>query len=126
MSVSMTHYLGFGISLGEPDFDKVDLVEKEHPEYSAYEFVRDKTDIKSNVRLIVDGMCGNYSYLIYVIKELTDEELYCAEASYELPLYHFLEDSEIIKDLVKAYCDINNDEIIPFENIRLISLFHSH
>ena len=86
MSVDLTHYLGIGVKLSDdPDFDFYEEVIDKNPQYSNYEFIRETTDIKSNVRFIVDGMNGFYAYLMYVINEVEQEDMYSNSATSEFP-----------------------------------------
>ena len=63
MSVDCTGYVGYTVTLKENlthnDFDFFNNFDKEHGEYSQWDFKG-----KEKVRLVVDGMDGNYARLI--------------------------------------------------------------
>ena len=126
MSVSMTHYFGIGIKLTDKeidDFDKYNDFEDKYPQYSRYEFMRRTTEAKSNVRLIVDGMNGLYAYLVYVIKETEDEEMWSTECTKEFP-FNSMESADIISELQTVYSLLNDGKELRASDINIISLFH--
>ena len=116
MSVDVTHYFGVGIAL-DPDGDYWDFTE-EHPEYDQYFF----RDGETRVRLIVDGMCGDYVYLMYVLNRADD--LYSSSATKEFAL-NSLESSDIIKELQTAYFILTDGKELPIKDVKIVSLFHA-
>ena len=116
MSVDVTHYFGVGIAL-DPNGDYWDFTE-EHPEYDRYFF----RDGETRVRLIVDGMCGDYVYLMYVINKT--DALYSSSATKEFAL-NSLESSNIIKELQEAYPLLTGGKELPIKDVKIISLFHA-
>lgn len=127
MSVDIKHYFGVGLQLefnDEKYFDYYEEIEEAHPEYSQWLHERNTTDLKSNVRLIVDGMCGNYVYLIYVIKEVAQEDMYNVEATVEFP-FNNIDSQAIVEELQKAYPIFNEDKELPIKDLKMISLFHA-
>jgi hypothetical protein len=124
MSVSMTHYFGIGLKLTDnPDFDKYEEFIDRYPQYSRYEFIRKTTPDVSNVRLIVDGMCGTYAYLVYVIKETGDEEMWSTECTKEFP-FNSIESADVISELQTVYSLLNDGEELRASDVNIISLFH--
>lgn len=123
MSVDITHFFGIGIKLSDnPDFDKYDEIIDKYPQYSRYSFIRHSSEIKSNVRLIVDGMNGDYAYLMYVINEVEQEDMYSNSATSEFP-FNTLDASYIISQLQEAYPLFTNEEL-RIQDLKMISLFH--
>lgn len=124
MSVDLTHYLGIGVKLSDdPDFDKFDAIEEKYPQYSQYEFIRETAEVKSNIRLIVDGMNGDYAYLMYVINEVEQEDMYSSRATSEFP-FNTVEPEAAIKELQEAYPIFNEGKELSIKDVKIISLFH--
>ena len=126
MSVSMTHYFGIGLKLTDKeidDFDKYNDFEDKYPQYSRYEFMRKTTETKSNIRLIVDGMNGLYAYLMYVIKETGDEEMWSTECTKEFP-FNSIESADVISELQTVYSLLNDGKELRASDVNIISLFH--
>lgn len=124
MSVSMTHYFGIGLKLtDDPDFDKYEEFIDKYPQYSRYEFLRKTTSDVSNVRLIVDGMNGCYAYLVYVIKETEDEEMWSTECTKEFP-FNSIESADVISELQTVYSLLNDGKELRASDVNIISLFH--
>lgn len=124
MSVDITHYFGIGVLLtNNPDWDLLDMIEEKYPQYSRYEFVREHSDIKTNIRLINDGMNGMYSYLMYVINEVEMEDMYSSKGTADFPIDN-INMSDIIKELQEAYPIFNDNKELKISDIKFISLFH--
>ena len=124
MSVDLTHYLGIGVKLSDdPDFDKFDAIEEKYPQYSQYEFIRNTTEVKSNIRLIVDGMNGDYAYLMYVINEVEQEDMYSSRATSEFP-FNSIESADVISELQTVYSLFNDGKELRASDVNIISLFH--
>lgn len=121
MSVDLTHYLGVGVNL-PVDFDKYDEIIDKYPQYSRYEFIRKTTKTKSNVRLIEDGMNGNYTYLMYVIKETEQEDMY-SDSSLGDMYVNNIGMACALNELQAVY-PIFTDKELEIKNVRIISLFH--
>lgn len=123
MSVEITHFFGIGIKLSDnPDFDKYEEIIDKYPQYSRYNFIRQSSEVKSNVRLIVDGMNGDYAYLMYVINEVEQEDMYDNSATREFP-FNTLDASYVISQLQEAYPLFTNEEL-RIQDLKIISLFH--
>ena len=73
MSVDCTGYIGYTVTLKEnlnsDDFDFFNDFDDEHGEYSQWEF---KNKAKERVRLVVDGMSGDFARLIFVEDKIED------------------------------------------------------
>ena len=124
MSVSMTHYFGIGLKLtDDPDFDKYEEFIDKYPQYSRYEFLRKTTSDVSNVRVIVDGMNGCYAYLVYVIKEAEDEEMWSTECTKEFS-FNSIESADVISELQTVYSLLNDGKELRASDVNIISLFH--
>ena len=124
MSVDITHYFGIGVKLTDnPDFDKYEEFEENYPQYSRYQFIRDKTKVKSNVRLIVDGMNGFYAYLMYVIKEVELEDMWGSQSTAEFP-FNSIESAAVISELQEVYSLLNEGKELRASDVNIISLFH--
>lgn len=125
MSVDLTHYLGIGIKLSDdPDFDFYEDIIDKNPQYSNYEFIRETTDIKSNIRFIVDGMNGFYAYLMYIINEVEQYDMYSNSATSEVP-FNTLDSENAIKELQEAYPLFNEGKELAIKDVKIISLFHA-
>lgn len=122
MSVDLTHYLGIGIKL-PVDFDKYDELIDQYPQYSNYEFIRNKSNVKSKVRLIEDGMNGFYTYLLYVINEVEQNNMYSTRATSEFP-FNTLDSETAIKELQEVYPLFNEGKELSIKDVKIISLFH--
>lgn len=72
MSVDCTGYVGYTVTLkrdlNRDDFDFFNDFDDEHEEYSMWEFNKPT----EKVRLIIDGMCGEFARLIYVDYKIED------------------------------------------------------
>lgn len=72
MSVDCTGYIGYTVTLkrdlNSDDFDFFNDFDDEHKEYSMWEH-RKPTE---RVRLVIDGMGGNFARLIYVEHKIED------------------------------------------------------
>lgn len=124
MSVDMTHYFGVGLKLtDDPDFDRLHDFEDKYPQYSVYEFMRKTTEAKSNIRLIVDGMCGTYAYLMHVIKETDGEDMWSTECTKEFP-FNSIALAEVISELQEVYPLLNEGKELKASEVNIISLFH--
>ena len=73
MSVDCTGYIGYTVTLkrdlDSDDFKFFNDFDDEHEEYSQWEF---KSKNKERVRLVVDGMNGDFARLIYVDHKIED------------------------------------------------------
>jgi hypothetical protein len=124
MSVSMTHYFGIGFKLtDDQDFDKYEEFIDKYPQYSRYEFLRKTTEATSNIRLIVDGMNGDYAYLMYVINEVEQYDMYSNSATSEFP-FNSIESADVISELQTVYSIINDGKELRASDVNIISLFH--
>ena len=72
MSVDCTEYVGYTVTLkrdlNSDDFDFFNDFDDEHEEYSMWEYKKPT----EKVRLIIDGMCGEFARLIYVDYKIED------------------------------------------------------
>lgn len=124
MSVDMTHYFGIGIKLTDEidDYDPIHDLEDKYPECSEYQFIRNSADTKSNIRIIMDGMNGMYSYLMYLVKETGYENIWSTECTAEFSIDSLdPEDMTKLKEIYKLFtgCDLHDSEL------KIISLFHA-
>lgn len=125
MSVNMTHYFGIGIKLtdGEiEDYDPFHDLEDKYPECSEYQFIRNSIDTKSNIRIIVDGMNGMYSYLIYLIKETGYENIWDSECTADFSIDSL--DIDDMNKLKEIYKEFTGSELSD-SDLKIISLFHA-
>ena len=125
MGVNMTHYFGIGIKLTEGEIDNYDPLhdlEDKYPECSMYQFIRNSTDTKSNVRIIVDGMNGMYSYVLYLVKETGYENNWETECSAEIAINSL--DVEDMTKLKEIYKEFTGSELSD-SDLTIISLFHA-
>ena len=121
MSVDLTHYFGIGLQI-PVDFDKYDEIIDKYPQYSNFNFIRKTTDTKSNIRLIEDGMNGDYTYLLYLLKETEQEEMYSNE-SLGILYVDNIEMTNALDELQEVY-PLFMDEELQTKNVKIISLFH--
>ena len=121
MSVSITHYLGIGYKLDYDKYtDKVDDFLDEHPEYSRYEHLNPKA-AKSGLQIIVDGMNGNYIYVMYVLKKTKDDDMYSSSGDVAFSLINASPESSIAISVRKLYKSVTGNK--P-NDPKLISFFH--
>ena len=73
MSVDCTGYIGYTVTLKQyldcEDFDFFNDFDDEHGEYSQWNFKRNGNE---RVRLVVDGMSGEFARLIFVDEKIED------------------------------------------------------
>ena len=110
MSIDLTFYLGFAIEL--PYEDDYWDIEEEHPEYNSYD---------SDVHLIVDGMCGQYTYLMYILDKAEQDDMY--DSDYCHKSFNPVLTDEIVEELKKAYTIFTGKEL-DTNQIKLTRLFH--
>ena len=122
MSVDVTHYFGVGIEL-PVDFDLYDEVINSYPQYSLYKFIRNTTNEHSNVRLIEDGMNGLYTYLMFVIKETHQEDMFDSDFTVGM-LLDFIDKYNVLDELKEAYPKFTCGKELPMDKVNIISLFH--
>ena len=122
MSVDVTHYFGVGIEL-PVDFDLYDEVINSYPQYSPYKFIRNTTNERSKVRLIEDGMNGSYTYLMFVICETHQEDMFDSDFTVKMPL-DYLDTSNVLHELKEAYPKFTGGKELPLDEVHIISLFH--
>lgn len=121
MSVSITHYLGIGYKLDYDKYtDKVDAFLDEHLEYSRYEHLNPKAD-KPGLQIIVDGMNGNYIYVMYVLKKTEDYDMYSSSGDVAFSLINASPESSVSISVRKLYQSVTGDK--P-NDPKLISFFH--
>ena len=69
MSVNAEVFVGFSVDLDYRNhYDDVDEFCDKHPEYDRY-----SPSYKNTVRFIVDGMCGDYIRLMYIVNYIDIE-----------------------------------------------------
>jgi hypothetical protein len=109
MSVDCTGYIGYTVTLKEnlnsDDFDFFNDFEDEHGEYSQWDF---KSKTKERVRLVVDGMSGDFARLIFVDDIIEDSWMdgkdYFALRSSAIP-------NDVYDELNKAYKLMYNKDL---------------
>lgn len=122
MSVNVTHYFGVGIEL-PVNFDLYDEVINSYPQYCRYECIRNTTKEHSNVRLIQDSMNGLYTYLMFVIKETHQEDMFDSNSTVGM-LLDFMDKYNVLDELKEAYPKFTGGEELPVDKVNIISLFH--
>ena len=119
MSMSLKHYLGYGVTLpGDPvGFDDVYDFVDEHKEYSRYEFENpaDEPGVRIITREYEDP------YLLYVVASRDQEDMWRSDAATELPASTGLSD-EIGEELKKAYQEYTGKPL-DLSKVKLVSLF---
>jgi hypothetical protein len=77
MSVELTHYLGIGYKLDyDSNIEKIEAFLDKHPfEYSEYRHLNPNAD-EPGLQIVIDGMNGNYIYLLYVLNKVEQDDLY--------------------------------------------------
>lgn len=121
MSESITHYLGIGYKLDyDKNTDKIDAFLDKHPEYSEYQFENPNAD--KRLQIIVDGMNGNYIYIMYVLRKADQEDMYSSSADANISLINTIPESDVALAARRLYHRIFPDENV--QNPYLISLFH--
>ena len=120
MSMSLKHYLGYGVKVSEEPVgydDVYDFID-EHKEYSPYEF-ENPTASEPGVRIITREY--EDPYLMYVVASREQEEMWRSDAADELPASTGLSD-EIAEELKKAYQEYAGKPL-DLNEVKLISLF---
>lgn len=120
MSMSLDHYLGYGVTVPEEPagFDDVYDFIDEHKEYSRYGF-ENPTASESGVRIITREY--EDPYLMYVVASCDQEDMWRSDAATELPASTGLTD-EIGEELKKAYQEYTGKQL-DLSEVKLISLF---
>jgi len=121
MSMSLKHYLGYGVTVPEEPagFDDVyDFIE-EHKEYSVYGFENPKAS-EPGVRIITREY--EDPYLMYVVVSRDQEEMWQSDAATELPASTGLTD-EIGRALATAYEEYTGKTLDLLGEVKLVSLF---
>ena len=122
MSTSITHYLGIGYKLDYDKYtDRIDDFLDFHPEYSRYEHLNPNAD-KPGLQIIVDGMNGNYIYVMYVLHKTSQYDMYSSNGDVDLSLINADPESSIAILVRKLYHMILPDERVS--DPHLVSLFH--
>jgi hypothetical protein len=109
MSVDCTGYIGYTVTLkrdlNSDDFDFFNDFEDEHGEYSQWDF---KSKTKERVRLVIDGMSGDFARLIFVDDTIEDCWMdgkdYFALRSSDVP-------DDVYNELNKAYKLMYNKDL---------------
>lgn len=96
--------------------DQIDYLLEEN------ERIRKATKTKSNIRLIEDGMNGNYTYLMYVFKETQQEDMYSDNSLGDVYVNN-IGMACALNELQAAY-PIFTDKELEIKNVRILSLFH--
>lgn len=119
MSVSLTHYLGIGYKLDYDKYtDRIDDFLDLHSEYSRYEHINPNA-AKGGLQIIVDGMNGNYIYVMYVLQKTSQYDMYSSSGDVDISMAN-IESEAILAS--KLYHMILPDE--PITDPHLVSLFH--
>ena len=109
MSVECTGYIGYTITLkrdlDSDDFDFFNDFDDEHGEYSQWDF---KNKSKDRVRLVVDGMNGEFARLVYVEHKI--EDCWVNGKDY-FPLNSAIVPENVYEELNKAYIYLYNKEL---------------
>lgn len=98
MSVDITQYLGIGYKLDyDENEEKIDTFLDKHPEYSSDEFENPNAN-KPGLQIIMDGMNGEYIYIMYVLNKT------------KVNGYHYkfnlAENTEVLNKVMHLYSDI--------------------
>lgn len=123
MSVGLTHYLGIGIKLDyDTNEEKIEDFLDKHPEYSDYKHLNPNAD-KPGLQIIVDGMNGNYIYLMYVLNKVEQDDLYSSCTNFSIRLVDINEHigGQAVWDL---YHDIFGEYYDKDDAPCLVSFFH--
>lgn len=115
MSVECEMFIGWTVKLIEEDvtnedFDFFNNLEETNPNFEAFKGKYSQyTDDNTKVKLIVDGMSGEYVRLIYIAKnrniwDFDDEDTYDKLSSEEVP-------EDIYNELNECYKQIYNKDL---------------
>ena len=122
MSTEVTQYLGIGMELDyDENIDKVDAFLDAHPEYSEYSFQNPGAD-KPGLQIIIDGMNGDYIYIMYVLHKAEQEDMYGYSGSIDISLSGVRSGAPaavLVRDLFNSVMSYD-PETDPY----LVSLFH--
>jgi len=123
MSTELTHYLGIGYKLDyDENIKKIDAFLDEHKEYEEYSFLNPNAD-KPGLQIIVDGMNGNYIYVIYVLKKVEQDELYSSMADFSMRIFD-VADCVAVDAVCDLYKDIFGKYYDGDDAPCLVSFFH--
>ena len=123
MSVELTHYLGIGYKLDyDSNVEKIEAFLDKHPEYSEYKYLNPNAD-KPGLQIVVDGMNGNYIYLIYVLKKTEQDDLYSSDSDFSYRVVDMVDCHE-----TWAVCDLYKEVFGEYydgdDAPCLVSFFH--
>ncbi len=119
MSVELTHYLGIGYKLDyDSNIEKIENFLDEHEEYDEY-----NADDKPGLRVIVDGMNGNYIYVMYILKKVEQDDLYSVDADFSIRIID-LADYYLVEAVCDLYKDIFGEYYDGDDAPCLVSFFH--
>lgn len=122
MSVGLTHYLGIGYKLDyDKNREKVDTFLDDHPEFSSYGYLNPNNN--GGLQIIVDGMNGDYIYVMYVLQKTDQEDMYCSSGAEftEFSLLNANPEASPAISVRELYHNVTGDN--PDDPV-LISLFH--
>jgi len=123
MSVELTHYLGIGYKLDyDSNIKKIDAFLNEHKEYEEYSFLNSNAD-KPGLQIIVDGMNGNYIYIVYVLKKVEQDELYSSGADFNMRIFD-IADHPGAQEVYDLYKEIFGEYYDGDDAPCLVSFFH--
>ncbi len=123
MGVELTHYLGIGYKLDyDENEEKIDAFLDEHPEYSDYTFLNPNAD-RPGLQIITDGMNGSYIYVIYVLKNVEQDDLYSSSADFSMHICDVV-DHHAVDKVCDLYKDIFGEYYDGDDAPCLVSFFH--
>ena len=123
MSVEITHYLGIGYKLDyDENIEKVDAFLDEHPEYSDYEHLNPNAD-KPGLQIVVDGMNGNYIYLLYVLNKVEQDDLYSSGTDFSIRIFD-IADCHAVDAVCDLYKEVFGEYYDGDDAPCLVSFFH--
>ena len=115
MSVDLKHYLGYGIKIDtaynseayNKVENKVDALEE-----AGYELAEEHKNNVGKVRVISDGMCGEFIYIIHVLQETEEEDMYSSKANVAIPLSSYsIESLNEIKEIAAKILGVNEADV---------------
>jgi len=124
MSVELTHYLGIGYKLDyDSNIEKIDKFLDEHKEYEEYSFLNPNAD-KPGLQIIVDGMNGNYIYVIYVLKKTEQDDLYSSGSDFSMRMFDLTDEYHGEYAVCDLYKEIFGEYYDGDDAPCLVSFFH--
>lgn len=117
MSVSAEIFIGFAVEIPyEKDRDLIDNFLDSNPEYDLY----NDGNYKNNIKFVIDGMCGDYIRLMYI---LSYSDIGYSDGYSRYDVLNLVCPEEMFEKLNSVYMQIYKDTLKE-DQVKLISFVH--